>query len=114
MWGHPGCRMGPKPEDDGVRGGRGRLETQTHKDHVKPKAEVEGRQPPADRDLEPPEAGRGENGSSPRALGGCAALPARWFRLRPPVVVTDAVAAGKEQARRRWPPPSPTHLPLCQ
>ena len=60
---------------DIVKERRGRIEIQTHKDHVKMKVEVEVMRPQGEKDLDPPEAARGENGSSPRAFGGSAALP---------------------------------------
>ena len=43
--------------------------------HAKMEVENRGMQPQAKECLEPPEAGRGEEGSSPRAFGGSLALP---------------------------------------
>ena len=58
-----------------IRERRRRFDTNREEDHVKTEAEIEIMWPQAKESQEPPAAGRGKKGFSPRAFGGSMALP---------------------------------------
>lgn len=69
-------RVGPKSSDWYLYKRKERaISTQTHREgHKKMEADIRGMLPQAKEHLEPPEAGRGEEGLSSRGFGGNIAL----------------------------------------